>query len=416
MSSDMPRGAVRVTNLGKHYAILPRPLRRLWHTLLGVPPDASEGFWPVRHINFSLQPGQALGIVGLNGAGKSTLLQLINGALTPTEGRVETAGRVAALLELGAGFNPEFTGRENIHLYAAALGFTRSQILARFEQIVTFSGLRDYIDRPVKTYSSGMLVRLAFSVASALEPDILIIDEALSVGDGDFSRKSFDRIAAIKEQGATIILCSHVLYHIDLFCDHVLWLHEGRVKALGPTAHVLSAYRDFLDQDVVTRDGLTHPDPRTAAPPKSAPAEITSVEVRLDGVSGERLAGRSGVSTLTVDVGYRTRTTLPPPHVAVVLSSVTGRILASHDSQSLAVRPIDGRGRGRLRFVLPSIPLTRGIYRVGVYLLCERARHVYQWIDPVATLELEQTTTHQGYFLLNGHWEVVSSAPDAMAK
>ena len=192
MSSERP--AIRAVGLGKTFAVYERPLDRLWQLLAGHRRQYGKRFPALADISFVLPKGQVLGLVGDNGAGKSTLLQLICKTLTPSTGQLEVHGRVAALLELGAGFNPDFSGRENIYLNAAVLGLTQSEIDQRYAGIVEFSGVADFIEQPVKTYSSGMYMRLAFSIATCVDPDILVIDEALSVGDGAFARKSFDRI------------------------------------------------------------------------------------------------------------------------------------------------------------------------------------------------------------------------------
>ena len=204
--------------LGKTFELYTRPVDRLWQLLWGRRRRFSKPFVALNDVSFSLKRGEVLGLVGRNGAGKSTLLQLICGTLQPTAGEVAVNGRVAALLELGAGFNPEFTGRENVFLNAAVMGLSTAEIDARYDEIVSFSGIGDFINQPVKTYSSGMYMRLAFAVATAVDPDILVIDEALSVGDGAFARKSFDRIMALRERGATILFCSHSMYQIEAIC------------------------------------------------------------------------------------------------------------------------------------------------------------------------------------------------------
>jgi lipopolysaccharide transport system ATP-binding protein len=184
---------------------------------------------------------------GHNGAGKSTLLQILSGTLSPSTGDLQVNGRVAALLELGAGFNPEFTGRENLLLNGPLLGLSRAQLAERLQDIIDFSGIGDFIEQPVKTYSSGMFVRLAFSLATSVDPDILVIDEALSVGDGEFSRKSFDRILALRDAGTTILFCSHSMYQIESLCSRALWLDHGRARQFGRPAVVATAYQEHLD-------------------------------------------------------------------------------------------------------------------------------------------------------------------------
>ncbi|MDH3998332.1 MAG: ABC transporter ATP-binding protein, partial [Desulfuromonadales bacterium] len=193
MSSD---AVIQINQLGKCYRIYDQPRDRLFQMLARGRKSFGREFWALRDVNMEIRPGEVIGVIGPNGSGKSTLLQLVCGTLTPTCGDISVRGRVSALLELGAGFNPDFTGRENVFLSASLAGMTQAEIEERYDEIVEFSGVRDFIDQPVKTYSSGMYIRLAFSVAINVDPDILVIDEALSVGDGEFSRKSFDRIMA----------------------------------------------------------------------------------------------------------------------------------------------------------------------------------------------------------------------------
>lgn len=197
--------------------------------------------------SLTVTQGEVVGLVGLNGAGKSTLLKLIAGTLTPSAGQLHVNGRIVALLELGTGFHPDLSGRDNIFLNGAILGHSADQIEAVFDDIVRFSGLEAALDRPVKSYSSGMFARLAFSIATAIRPDVLIIDETLSVGDGRFARKSFERILDFRDSGATILFCSHSLYQVEAICTRVLWLDEGRIVMDGVPADVVSTYTDHLN-------------------------------------------------------------------------------------------------------------------------------------------------------------------------
>jgi ABC-2 type transport system ATP-binding protein/lipopolysaccharide transport system ATP-binding protein len=216
-----------------------------------------ELLWSLRDVTFSLADGEALGIVGRNGAGKSTLLKLLMRITTPTEGVVRTRGRVAALLEVGTGFHPELTGRENIFLNAAVLGMSRAKTLARFDEIVDFAGTERFLDTPVKRYSSGMYLRLAFAVAAHLEPDILIVDEVLAVGDAEFQRKCLTRMSAAEEEGRTVVFVSHDLNTLSRICQRTLWLDGGRVRDDGPTQQVV---RDYLGagfvREAASLDGL----------------------------------------------------------------------------------------------------------------------------------------------------------------
>lgn len=200
-------------------------------------------FWALKEIDLEVTRGQVLGIIGPNGAGKSTLLKVVSRVLRPTTGRVRVRGRIAPLLELGAGFDFELSGRENIFLYGAILGFTHQDITARFERIVAFAGLAEFIDLPVRTYSTGMVTRLGFAIATDVPPDILIVDEVLSVGDAEFQKRSAERLRQFKENGATILLVSHNLNTVQALCEQVAWLDHGVIRARGASAEVIRLYQ-----------------------------------------------------------------------------------------------------------------------------------------------------------------------------
>jgi ABC-type polysaccharide/polyol phosphate transport system ATPase subunit len=233
---------IRADNLGKCYRIYDNPKDRLKQALWRGRRQYYREFWALRDVSFEVRRGETLGIIGRNGSGKSTLLQMICGTLTPTEGSVQANGRVAALLELGSGFNPEFTGRENVAINARLLGLSEEEVDEKFEQIVEFSEIGQFIDQPVKTYSSGMFVRLAFAIASHSDPDILIVDEALSVGDFAFQNKCITRIKKLREKGMTLIFVSHDLSTLQLICDRAIWIHEGQLKAVGDPIQACQDY------------------------------------------------------------------------------------------------------------------------------------------------------------------------------
>jgi lipopolysaccharide transport system ATP-binding protein len=255
MSSDAPVSAaatqaasvVEVQGLGKCYHIYGSPRARIKQLVSPITgKNYYRPFWALRNISFEVKPGQTVGIMGANGSGKSTLLQLIAGILTPTEGKLSVRGRVAALLELGAGFNPEFTGRENVYMNAAILGFSAKEIEDRFEAIVKFADIGEFIDRPVKTYSSGMFVRLAFSVAVNVEPEVLIVDEALAVGDIKFQARCFRKFEEFQSSGKTILFVSHSTEHIVRHCSHAILLHQGGMLAQGEPRDISNRYMDLI--------------------------------------------------------------------------------------------------------------------------------------------------------------------------
>ncbi|MCG2784162.1 MAG: ABC transporter ATP-binding protein, partial [Anaerolineae bacterium] len=246
--------AIKVTNLNKCYNIYDKPINRLKQSIvpkvlniLKQPPRVYyREFWALRDINLYIKKGETIGIIGRNGSGKSTLLQLICGTLTPTSGSIETHGRITALLELGSGFNPEFTGRENVFLNGAILGLSQDEIEARFDAIAKFADIGEFIEQPVKFYSSGMTVRLAFAVQAMVDPDILIVDEALAVGDERFQRKCFRRLEELKEDGTSIIFVSHSGDQIKELCNKALLLEQGQRIILSDPLTVIRAYQQIL--------------------------------------------------------------------------------------------------------------------------------------------------------------------------
>jgi lipopolysaccharide transport system ATP-binding protein len=241
--------AIQAEDLGKCYRIFNSPRQRLIQALWGERRRLYREFWALRDVSFNLARGQTLGVVGRNGSGKSTLLQLLCGTLTPTQGHIRINGRVGALLELGSGFNPEFSGRENIYLNGAVLGLSEEEIHERLDDILGFADIGSFIEQPVKTYSSGMAVRLAFAVQAHIDPDILVVDEALAVGDELFQRKCYNRLERLKQSGTSILLVTHSCPQIIEHCDQALLLHRGRLRLLGEPQRVTTYYQQLANAD-----------------------------------------------------------------------------------------------------------------------------------------------------------------------
>ncbi len=239
-------GTISVTNLGKAYKQYPTRWSRLAEWVLPFRHERHTLHWVLQDISFQLNAGEAVGILGVNGAGKSTLLKMITGTTQPTVGTVEIHGRVAALLELGMGFHPDFTGRQNVFMAGQLLGYSVEELGQLMPDIEAFANIGDYIDQPVRMYSSGMQMRLAFSVATAQRPEVLIVDEALAVGDAAFQRKCFQRIESFREQGTTLLLVSHDIETIKKLCDRALFIKEGRIAAWGKAKTVCDEYERFL--------------------------------------------------------------------------------------------------------------------------------------------------------------------------
>jgi lipopolysaccharide transport system ATP-binding protein len=282
MSSDDV--AIRVTSLGKCYQIYEKPEHRLWQGLLRGRKQFYREFWALRDVSFAVRKGETVGIIGRNGSGKSTLLQMISGTLTPTSGTVDVNGKVAALLELGAGFNPEFTGRENVYMNATILGLPQEAIDERFDDIAAFADIGPFIDQPTKLYSSGMYVRLAFSVIAHVDADILVVDEALSVGDAVFTQRCMRFIRSFQERG-TLIFVSHDTSAIQNLCKTAIWLGNGQIHKVGTSKAVAEAYLQYTFQEVYGDTAQlsaisSAPDPSTTAArsPEDAESEVAAID------------------------------------------------------------------------------------------------------------------------------------------
>ena len=343
-----------------------RPRHREFHALSGV--------------SFELPRGRALGLIGENGAGKSTLLKIIAGTTRASSGSVECRGAVASILELGMGFHPDFTGRENARMNAAILGLSGPQIRQRLPQIRDFAELSEFFDQPVRTYSSGMVLRLAFAVATHADAEILIVDEALAVGDGYFQKKSIDRITEFHRRGGTLLFCSHALYYVALVCDEAIWLKNGVTAGQGPALSVVRGYEAFLQERERAR---THEEaPPTDALPVSAPRTDGRKPARLseivihDGSGYPRTEFAAG-ETVAVDLAFETEDPSLAFHVRVGVDREDGVQILAADTRHEPWAPLTGRNRYRLRLVLPELPVAQGEFRIYVFLGDESALHVH---------------------------------------
>ncbi len=394
--------AIVARGVGKAYFPQSSPAAALLGALTGRP-GRTAPFWALSPLDLQVERGEVLGLVGHNGAGKSTLLQILSGTLAPSTGELQVNGRVAALLELGAGFNPEFTGRENLLLNGPLLGLTRLQLAERLGEIIEFSGIGSFIDQPVKTYSSGMFVRLAFSLATSVDPDILVIDEALSVGDGEFARKSFDRILSLRDAGTTILFCSHSMYQIESLCTRALWLDHGHARQVGRPALVATAYQEHLDAMSAPKTSTTGPQQPVVNSPGHA--RIKTLVLSSDGVPGSPAQAVSGRSTVEITIGFESDPSLDSPNAAIAVIGADGKTLASSGTWIDGV-PLqrNAAGQGTAVISFPAIPLLKGSYTFSAYLFCERGLHIYSAAEKFATLGVEQSHLEQGVVTLPHKW------------
>jgi lipopolysaccharide transport system ATP-binding protein len=330
---------------------------------------AAEEFWVLNDISFELRKGETLGIIGHNGAGKSTMLKHLSGIMEPTRGSIEVNGRLSALIEVGAGFHPDLTGRENVFLNGVILGMSRAEVRRKFDEIVDFAGLEEFIDTPVKRYSSGMFARLGFSVAAHLEPDILVIDEVLSVGDFAFQRKGLEKMRAIAKSGATVIFVSHNLQAVAEFCHRGILLERGRVVADGPTDQVVRRYLDTA---------MSH-----AERPARGPVRILKTEiVGVDGQSGRFSAGQSARIKVAIEA------IKPAEKVAVVIDVFNAEFyeVFNTSSERLGHRPLSMEPGQRTECEFDvELNLGPGTYYLGVYLYRYDVEREYDHVFPATS-------------------------------
>lgn len=381
--------AVQAVGLSKAYRVYGHPRERLWALLTGR--SAAPTHWALRDVDFHLVRGQCLGVVGNNGAGKSTLLKLLTRSLQPSQGVVHVNGRLTAILELGAGFHPEFSGRDNLYFGGSLIGINAAQMDELLPSIVEFAELAHALDRSVKTYSSGMLVRLAFALVTAVEPDVLIIDEALAVGDQTFQKKCVERIEQFKQNGCTILFCSHSLYHIRRLCDVSIWLDKGSARAFGDTETVLSQYETHI-RSTEARALSDHAEPlvhsQSAINPTNTESGVQQestfrselVECKVHDLGAEEtpvLRGKHLKVTLCAQVAGA-----ESPNFGVMLEQAVGTGITAVTTHTDGVRPerrADGLWHATVTFT--DLPLFSGDYVVSAYLFDESGLVVYdEWL------------------------------------
>ena len=381
--------SITVSGLGKAY----RQYRSRWGRLIEWLPFAASRHtlkWVLREISFHVEPGEALGIIGINGAGKSTLLKMITGTVAATEGSIALQGRVAAMLELGMGFHPDFTGRQNVYMAGQLIGLERQEITRLMPEIEAFAEIGEYIDQPVRVYSSGMQVRLAFSVATAVRPDVLIVDEALSVGDAYFQHKSFDRIRSFRQAGTTLLLVSHDKQAIQSICDRAILLNDGQLALEGDPEAVMDYYNallaDWQNQNI-SQEELDNGRTRTV----SGTGEAVVTDVALLDETGQRIEVARVGQHVTLRVEARTYAAIGKLVLGYGIRDRLGQVVYGtntyHTRQMLHDLPADSRLRFDIRF--PAC-LGPGSYAVQTALVSSETHleNNYEWRDLAMTFNV----------------------------
>jgi lipopolysaccharide transport system ATP-binding protein len=374
-----------------------------------------DHFWALRDVSLEIPQGSMFALVGHNGSGKSTLLRCIAGIYRPTSGSISVDGRISTLLELGAGFHPDLTGRENVYMNATILGMSKRQIDAVFDDVVAFAGIEDFIDSPVKIYSSGMYIRLGFSVAVHVDPEILIVDEVIAVGDAEFQRKCFDHLYALRKRGVTIVVVTHGLDTVETMCDGAAWLDHGELQAVGSGPEIAAAYMSRVNaEERRSRDELAEAaaeEARTGRPGEASSrvedVRIVGVEL-LDGGGDPTGAGVHG-EPLVIRIRYDARRPVASPVFGIAVYSTSNVHVTGTNTRIGGVRTPTIEGAGFVDFRIDELPLTSGDYEITVAISDEYIQHNYDrrerdWRLPVrhgGQMEPE------GLVDLAGTWQVV---------
>jgi ABC-type polysaccharide/polyol phosphate transport system ATPase subunit len=402
-------GSVALREVSRSFRLLHERNLTLKETVLRRRRTVATELWALREVTLDVAPGEAVGLIGRNGSGKSTLLKVVAGIIPPHEGEVRTAGRVASMLELGAGFHPDFTGRENVFMNGAILGLSEAEVADRLDVIVSFAEISDFVDMPVKTYSSGMYMRLAFAIASHVEPDVLLLDEVLAVGDEAFQRKCMGRMFDYRRRGGTLLFVSHDANSVELICDRAVLLDDGRVVQDGPPAAVLAEYHRRLAGP--RRAGI-HASTEESAPPADAlpPADDSRQwGNRRVLIESCRLVGRDGPTDrfmsgdpLTLEISLRSSAPVTAPIIGLTLHTVEGMLcFGTHtglDGRTLGV--IDGSAR--VSFAVERLHLHEG--RFCFTLAVSADGEMCHWLERWLEFTVFQRTAGVGPVDVAGDW------------
>jgi ABC-type polysaccharide/polyol phosphate transport system ATPase subunit len=395
-------GEIRVDAVSRRFRVHAREARSLKELFVLRGRTEATDVLALRDVSLRVEPGEAVGLIGRNGSGKSTLLRLIAGIIKPTSGKVETGGRIGSLLELGAGFHPDFSGRENVFLNGAIYGLRKAEIRERFDEIVAFAELENAIDRPVRTYSSGMYMRLGFAIAAHLDADVLLLDEVFAVGDEAFQRKCFGKIFEFKQRGGTIVFVSHDATQVERLCERAVLLRDGSVELSGPTHDALVRYRRVLAEE-------TDPAERAAGLREWGTGEATIAEARLLGSEGgERQQFLAG-EPLSLRLRIETAGEVAAPHLQLELRDDGGLLIASESVDTAALGWGNGAGERLLRYDVERLPLSDGRFHLRLGL--SDGTRVLHWLDDALGFLVYPSGEERGVVRLEGSWTLEEKSP-----
>ena len=389
-------GEIRIDDVSRRFRVYPKEARTLKELVVTRGRGRGEDVWALSGVDLAVEPGEAVGLVGRNGSGKTTLLKLIAGIIKPSKGSVVVGGRVSSLLELGAGFHPEFTGRENVFLNGALHGLSRAQIRERLDEIADFAGIGAYLELPVRTYSAGMYMRLGFAVAAHVDADVLLLDEIFAVGDEEFQRKCFHRISQFKQRGGTIVFVSHDAASVERLCDRALLLRDGVVEFDGPTHEAILRYRSHLAEE---RD----PAERGAGLTEWGSGEARIEKVALRGADGEERTQFVAGERMSVRLHVVAEQSIPAPQLQFELREWGGALIAggTMDTSELGW---DGAAEHVFRFDVDELPLAAGRFKLRFGLASSDGAHLYHWLDDALRLYVIPQERDAGLVRLEGRW------------
>jgi ABC-2 type transport system ATP-binding protein len=403
----MKPGRIVVDRVSQRFRVSTHPQRTLKDLFVTRGRSTTREVWALKDVSLQVDSGEAVGLVGRNGSGKTTLLKLVSGIFSPTSGRIEATGRVASLLELGAGFHQDFTGRENVYLNGSIHGLSRTRVSQLMDEIVAFAELQRFIDLPVRTYSSGMYMRLGFSVAAHIEADVLLLDEVFAVGDEDFQRKCFGKIAEFKRRGGTIVFVSHDAQAVERLCDRAVLLKQGEVAFDGPTRDAIARYRQLLAED-------RSPDELSAGLREWGSGEARVVSARLLDLEGDVRRQFAAGEPLVVELRVASEPDVPAPRLSLELRDDDGVVLGGV-SVATADLGWDGRpGEREVRFELDRLPLADGRFHLRCALLDSDGGRLLHSLDDAVQFFVFPTGAETGAVLLDGRWsmqEIGASTP-----
>jgi ABC-type polysaccharide/polyol phosphate transport system ATPase subunit len=400
----MKVGEIVVDGVSRRFRVHAREVRSLKELFVQRGRTEATDIWALRDVSVRVEAGEAVGLIGRNGSGKTTLLRLVAGIIKPTAGRVQAGGRVGSLLELGAGFHPDFTGRENVFLNGAIQGLRRVEIRERFDEIVTFAELEHAIDRPVRTYSSGMTMRLGFAIAAFLDADVLLLDEVFAVGDEAFQRKCFGRIFQFKRQGGTIVFVSHDAAAVERLCERSVLLDRGHVAFDGPTREAVTRYRRALSEEI-------DPAERGVGLREWGSGEATISSAALLGIEGEeRLQFLSG-EPFALRVQVTALDGVPPPRLQLELRDDAGTLVAGEAMDLRELGWAAGRAEQTVRFEIDSLPLADGRFHLRLGLTDETGERLYHWLDDALVFVVYPGGEERGVVRFAGSWAIGEKTP-----